>query len=78
MDSTMKSVCEQNQILQNQVESILGEQELAMRDMRKQVQELGKELLEQKQAYDELQQKYKKAETEFQNLHAKQTPNKAG
>ena len=78
MDATMKSVCDQNQILQNQVETILGEQELAMRDMRKQVQELSKELVEQKQAYDELQQKYKKAETEFQNLHAQHPPNKAG
>ena len=78
MDTAMKAVCEQNQILQNQVETILGEQELVMRDMRKQVDHLNQELMEQKKAYDALSAKYQKTESEFQLLYDKHHPKQTG
>ena len=78
MDTAMKAVCEQNQILQNQIETILGEQELAMRDLRKQVENLSQELIDQKKAYYVLQTKHQKTESEFQLLYDKHHPMQAG
>jgi chromosome segregation ATPase len=69
MGEAMEAVCAQNQILQNQVESILGESELAVRDLRKQLNITSKELEATKKAYNELSLKYQQTEEEYQQLH---------
>lgn len=78
LDEAIQKICAQNQILQNQVETILGEQELAMRDMRKQVKQLHKKMHDQKKAYEELQTKYQLTEAEFQTLYQKHHPPRTG
>lgn len=77
MDAAMQTVVGQNQILQNQVESILGENELIVRDLRKQLDIVNKELIETKQSLDELTLKYQQTEAEFQHLHIHSRSNHA-
>ncbi len=78
MDAAMQTVVGQNQILQNQVESILGENELMVRDLRKQLDSVNKELIETKKALDDLTLKYQQTEAEFQHLHIHSRPKQAG
>lgn len=74
MDAAMQTVCSQNQIMQNQVESILGEHELQLRDLRKQLEQVSKELAESREAYDQLHLVYQQTEAEFQHLHTQSHP----
>ena len=78
MDAAMQTVVGQNQILQNQVESILGENDLIVRDLRKQLDSVNKELIETKKDLDDLTLKYQQTEAEFQHLHIHSRPKQTG
>jgi len=77
MGVTMEMVCVQNQALQDQIGSILGEQELVQWDLRKQINILSKELDAMKAAYQDLNKKYQQNGEKFPDLHTHTRPRQA-